>query len=402
MSDSERPAKTLGLRIVRSGELDGNTPQTPGMTRAEAISYARVGAQKLWAGTVVVHPNAENRSTSHGELETVIYIVRGRARFRWGEQLEFVDEAGPGDFVYVPPFAPHQELNARKDQPVEAVIVRSGQEPVVVNLDIPSPEDEDGCDGIGSLPLERTMSEAARERIVAVIPARLASTRLPGKVLRPIAGVPMLGWVYRAALACPQLDQVLIATDSPEVVAFADSQGWPSVMTSTTLASGTDRVNAVANLVDADIYVNIQGDEPLLRPEHIESLLRPFARTDAEVTTLSTPCTTQEINDPNAVKVVTANDGRGALLFPGHDSVSEGTPLTPRKHIGIYAYRKAALRRFAELPPSPLESVERLEQLRLLEEGISIHVMHTPFDTIGVDTEEDLLAVERILRERAG
>jgi 3-deoxy-manno-octulosonate cytidylyltransferase (CMP-KDO synthetase) len=246
------------------------------------------------------------------------------------------------------------------------------------------------------------MSEAARERVVAVIPARLASTRLPGKVLRPIAGVPMLGWVYRAALACTQLDQVLIATDSAEVVAFADSQGWPSVMTSTTLASGTDRVNAVADLVDADIYVNIQGDEPLLRPEHIDALLRPFVRTDAEVTTLSTPCTPQEINDPNAVKVVTANDGRALYFSRATIPYQRGAPVTPRKHIGIYAYRKAALRRFAELPPSPLESVERLEQLRLLEEGISIHVVPTPFDTIGVDTEEDLLAVERILRERSG
>jgi uncharacterized RmlC-like cupin family protein len=129
-----------GVRIIRNGELDTNTPQTAGMTRAEAISHARVGAQKLWAGTVVVHPNAKTGPHHHGELETVIYIVRGRARFRWGNQLEFVEEAGPGDFVYVPPFVPHQELNARKDIPVEAVIVRSGQEPIVVNLDIPSPE----------------------------------------------------------------------------------------------------------------------------------------------------------------------------------------------------------------------------------------------------------------------
>jgi uncharacterized RmlC-like cupin family protein len=133
--------KTHGLRIIRSGELDANTPQTPGMTRAEAISRARVGAQKLWAGTVLVHPNAKTGPHHHGELETVIYVVRGRARFRWGDHLEFVDEAGPGDFVYVPPYVPHQELNARKDQPVEAVIVRSGQEPIVINLDIPSPED---------------------------------------------------------------------------------------------------------------------------------------------------------------------------------------------------------------------------------------------------------------------
>jgi len=139
--DAQPNWKTHGLRIIRSGELDGNTPQTPGMTRAEAISRARVGAQKLWAGTVVVHPNAKTGPHHHGELETVIYVVRGRARFRWGNNLEFVDEAGPGDFVYVPPYVPHQELNARKDQTVEAVIVRSGQEPIVVNLDIPSPED---------------------------------------------------------------------------------------------------------------------------------------------------------------------------------------------------------------------------------------------------------------------
>jgi uncharacterized RmlC-like cupin family protein len=130
-----------GLRIIRGGELDTNTPQTPGMTRAEAISQAKVGAQKLWAGTVVVQPHAKTGPHHHGELETVIYVVKGRARFRWGNQLEFVDEAGPGDFVYVPPYVPHQELNARTDQPVEAVVVRSGQEPIVINLDIASPED---------------------------------------------------------------------------------------------------------------------------------------------------------------------------------------------------------------------------------------------------------------------
>lgn len=129
-----------GIRIVRAGELDTNTPQTPGMTRAAAITYARSGAQKLWAGTVVVHPNAKTGPHHHGELETVLYIIRGRARFRWGDHLEFVDEAGPGDFIYVPPFVPHQELNARSDQPVEAVVVRSGQEPIVVNLEIDTPD----------------------------------------------------------------------------------------------------------------------------------------------------------------------------------------------------------------------------------------------------------------------
>ena len=130
-----------GVRIVRSGELDSNTPQTPGMTRAAAITHARMGASKLWAGTVVVEPNAKTGAHHHGEVETVLYIVKGRARMRWGEKLEFVNEAGPGDFIYVPPYVPHQEINARRDEPVEAVVVRSGQDPVVVNLDIPSPEE---------------------------------------------------------------------------------------------------------------------------------------------------------------------------------------------------------------------------------------------------------------------
>jgi 3-deoxy-manno-octulosonate cytidylyltransferase (CMP-KDO synthetase) len=235
------------------------------------------------------------------------------------------------------------------------------------------------------------------ELIVAVIPARLASSRLPGKVLRLIAGVPMLGWVYRAAIACPQLDQVLIATDSPEVVAYADSQGWPSIMTSSELASGTDRVHAVAQMVDADIYVNIQGDEPMLRPEHIDALLRPFALAAAEVSTLSTPCSAEEIDDPNSVKVVAAMDGRALYFSRATIPYNRGIPVAPRKHLGIYAYRKAALRRFAALPPSPLELAERLEQLRLLDNGIGIYVEHTTLDTIGVDTEQDLRAAERIL-----
>ena len=136
--------KTHGIRVVRAGQFDGNTPQTPGMTRAAAISHASAGAQRLWAGTVVVEPNAKSGAHHHGELETVLYIVRGRARFRWGENLEFVDEAGPGDFIFVPPFVPHQEINARPDEPVEAVVVRSGQEPIVVNLDIASPEGGNG------------------------------------------------------------------------------------------------------------------------------------------------------------------------------------------------------------------------------------------------------------------
>src|SRR5437763_11898408 len=128
-----------GVRVVKAGQLDTNTPQTPGMTRAAAINHARAGAEKLWAGTVIIHPNAKTGAHHHGELESVIYVVKGRARMRWGEHLEFVAEADPGDFIFVPPYVPHQEINA-KDEPLECVVVRSGQEPVVVNLDIPGVE----------------------------------------------------------------------------------------------------------------------------------------------------------------------------------------------------------------------------------------------------------------------
>jgi uncharacterized RmlC-like cupin family protein len=136
--------KEHGIRVIRAGELDLNTPQTPGMTRAAAITTASAGAQKLWAGTVVVEPNAKTGAHHHGELETVLFIIKGRARFRWGDRLEFAVEAGPGDFIYVPPYVPHQELNADPSHPVEAVVVRSGQQATVVNLDIPSPEDPSG------------------------------------------------------------------------------------------------------------------------------------------------------------------------------------------------------------------------------------------------------------------
>jgi uncharacterized RmlC-like cupin family protein len=133
--------KTGGVRVIRSTDLDGNTPQTPGMSRAAAINFARVGAQKLWAGTVDVQPNAKTGAHHHGHLESIIYVVRGRARMRWGERLEYVAEAEPGDFIYVPPYVPHQEINALPDEPLECVLVRSDQEAVVVNLDITPAEE---------------------------------------------------------------------------------------------------------------------------------------------------------------------------------------------------------------------------------------------------------------------
>ena len=132
--------RTEGVKIIPSDKLDTNTPQTPGMTRAAAITHARAGASKLWAGSVEIHANAKTGPHHHGELESVIYIVSGRARMRWGERLEFVAEAGPGDFIFVPPYVPHQEINAAVDQPLTCVVVRSGQEPIVVNLDIATAE----------------------------------------------------------------------------------------------------------------------------------------------------------------------------------------------------------------------------------------------------------------------
>jgi uncharacterized RmlC-like cupin family protein len=137
---AESDWRNNGVRIVRSDRLDSNTPQTPGMTRAAAINRAMAGAQRLWAGTVNVHANAKTAPHHHGELESIIYIVSGRARMRWGARLEYYADAGPGDFIFVPPFVPHQEINANRDEPLVCVVVRSDQEPVVVNLDIPTVE----------------------------------------------------------------------------------------------------------------------------------------------------------------------------------------------------------------------------------------------------------------------
>ena len=239
-------------------------------------------------------------------------------------------------------------------------------------------------------------------RIAGVIPARLGSTRLSRKVLRDIAGRPMVEWVWRAAADSGQMDQVLVATDSEEVAAVCGKRGIPVAMTSADCASGSDRVREVATQIDADIYVNIQGDEPTLTPEFFTPLLHLFSRPEVQVATLAVRCPPADVANPNAVKVVTALDGR-ALYF------SRSTIPFDRdasgfdgylKHLGIYAYRKAALQRFAQLPSGSLEQVERLEQLRLLENGIEIYVAAAPADTIGVDTEEDLARAEALLVER--
>ena len=233
---------------------------------------------------------------------------------------------------------------------------------------------------------------------IAVIPARLASTRLPRKMLREIAGQPLLAHVYRSVRSSPLLQDVVIATDSEEILKVCQKNGWQARMTSADHQSGTERVHEIANLVAADVYLNIQGDEPLTRPEHVKSLLDVMKDPAVQVATLKTPAPVADVKNPNAVKVVT--DVSGRALYFSRATVPydrDGTGPLYFKHLGIYAYRKTALDRFCQLPESPLERSERLEQLRFLENGISIHVGETPFDTIGVDTEDDLHRVEKIL-----
>jgi len=242
-------------------------------------------------------------------------------------------------------------------------------------------------------------------RTLGVIPARLDSSRLPRKVLRQIAGKPLLAWVVEAAQRCSQLDHIVVAADSEEVAALCRQKGWAVELTSPDLPSGTDRVHAVSQLPgwsDAEIYVNIQGDEPFLRPDHIAGLLRPFAKPEVDVTTLKVLCTPENIANPNAVKVVTAADGR-ALYFsratiPCHRDPGDPVPHY-WKHIGLYAFRKSALELFPTLPSSTLERSERLEQLRFLENGLSLYVEPTEHDTIGIDTEADLQQAEQLLRQ---
>jgi 3-deoxy-manno-octulosonate cytidylyltransferase (CMP-KDO synthetase) len=237
-------------------------------------------------------------------------------------------------------------------------------------------------------------------KAIAIIPARLASTRLPGKILREIGGRPMLAHVYEATGACSQLQDVIVATDSEEIAAVCRQNGWHCRLTSPAHRSGTERVHEVAQTVEADVYVNVQGDEPLVRREHLDVLLELMERGGAEVGTLKTPCSAGDLNNPNAVKVVTALDGR-ALYFSRatvpFDRDASGQ-VRYYKHLGFYAYRKTALDAFCAWPESELERCERLEQLRFLDHGVAIHVAETRFDTIGVDTEKDLQRVEAILQ----
>ncbi len=235
---------------------------------------------------------------------------------------------------------------------------------------------------------------------VAIIPARLASTRLPRKMLREIAGKPLVGWVYEAVRSSSLLAEVIVATDSSEILDTCRRHGWSARQTASSHRSGTERVHEISNSLPADLYLNIQGDEPLVRPEQIATLIGVMNDPNVQVGTVKTLCSAEEIFNPNAVKVVTAPDGK-ALYFSRATIPfdRDRTNVPYYKHLGLYAYRKLALDRFVSWPESSLEKTERLEQLRFLENGIPIYVGETPFDSVGVDTEEDLNRVAELLKK---
>jgi 3-deoxy-manno-octulosonate cytidylyltransferase (CMP-KDO synthetase) len=254
------------------------------------------------------------------------------------------------------------------------------------------------CDG-SNLPFLPKTLKLLPVKVIAVIPARLGSTRLPRKMLREIGGRPLVTWVYQAVRACGRLDDAMVATDSQEILAACQTHACKAVMTSDKHRSGTERVHEISQTVQADVYINVQGDEPMVRPEQIDTIIELMMRDEAKVGTLMTPARAEDVQNPNAVKVVTDVNGK-ALYFSRatipHDR--DGTHPKYFKHLGIYAYRKPELDRFVSLPESSLERAERLEQLRFLENGISIYAAETPFDSIGVDTEEDLQRVQALLK----
>jgi 3-deoxy-manno-octulosonate cytidylyltransferase (CMP-KDO synthetase) len=243
-------------------------------------------------------------------------------------------------------------------------------------------------------------------KVIAVVPARLASTRLPRKMLREIQGRPLVVWVYQAVRSLSLLDDVIIATDSDEILHACRKHSCNARMTSDKHRSGTERVHEISQTVDAEVYINVQGDEPMVRPEQIGAivdLMKNDLMNDPkiQVGTLKTPAEPADVSNPNAVKVITDLSGR-ALYFSRATIPFDRDGSQPKyfKHLGIYAYRKPALERFVTLPESSLERAERLEQLRFLENGIPIHAAETPYDSIGVDTEEDFVRVSEILATR--
>ncbi|MEO8347330.1 MAG: 3-deoxy-manno-octulosonate cytidylyltransferase [Acidobacteriota bacterium] len=236
-------------------------------------------------------------------------------------------------------------------------------------------------------------------KVIGVIPARYASVRFPGKPLAPLAGRPMVLHVLAAARAARRLDQVIVATDDSRIAEVVRRDGGEAILTSPEAASGTDRLAEAALRAPADVYVNVQGDEPLMAPENIDVAVETLlARAEREIATVALAAGEGVADDPDVVKVVIAADGRAlyfsraAIPFP-----RTGRPGY-RKHLGLYAYRAETLQKLAALHPSPLEKTESLEQLRWLEAGWTIWVGEAVFDSIGVDRPEDLAKAEKILQ----
>ncbi|MHC1727605.1 MAG: 3-deoxy-manno-octulosonate cytidylyltransferase [Syntrophobacteraceae bacterium] len=236
-------------------------------------------------------------------------------------------------------------------------------------------------------------------KVVIVIPARYASTRLPGKPLIDINGKPMIQHVYERARQASLASEVVVATDDERIVAAVEGFRGRAILTDANHQSGTDRVIEVASTIQADIFINVQGDEPLIRPGDIDLLIRTMVDDPgAEVATLSHPIAAENAANPNDVKVVTTHDGF-ALYFSRHPIPfpRDGARVSYMKHIGVYGYRVEILRLLPNLPASPLEAAEKLEQLRLLQSGIRIKVVPTAPAGPGVDTPECLERVRRIM-----
>lgn len=244
-----------------------------------------------------------------------------------------------------------------------------------------------------------TTANDALPSIIGVIPVRYESARLPGKALLEIAGKPMIYWVYKNAFRYEGFTQLLVASDSPKILDYCKSEDIPAMETGEH-RSGSDRLYEVLERTKGELYVNIQGDEPTVRRDHIELMLSPFLESDVPVTTLKVEISAEAARNPNAVKVVTDKGDRALYFSRAPIPYNRESTTIPRyfKHLGLYAYRREALEKFHSLPPSELEQIEKLEQLRFLENGIPIIVKETKYDTIGVDTQEDLDEVRKIFK----
>lgn len=242
-------------------------------------------------------------------------------------------------------------------------------------------------------------------RTIAVIPARFQSKRLPGKPLADIHGKTLVERVYERASEATRVDRVLVATDDARIVEAVSSFGGEAVLTSPRHPSGSDRIAEAVAALDVDIVVNVQGDEPLIAPEAIDSAVTLAERTPGAIVSLKSAITERsKLLDPNVVKVVTDLEGFALYFSRSPIPVAPEVSIPPNlyfKHLGLYVYPKTALMALTRLPPSPLEQAERLEQLRALENGMRIRLEETPYESVGVDTADDLEAVRALLSGRA-